>query len=198
VSVGDREADVYDLFAMERPAGVELLVRATRNRIVDSEERTLWETVGAAPVMGAIAITVPRRAASPSRTCTLDLRCIPVTLLPPSGRSRKLASIPMWAIQASERTGSNEPGIEWMLLTTIPTDTLDAAIERVHWYPCRWTIEVWHRILKTGCRIESRQLETVERLEVAMTLYAIVAWRILHATMLARLDPSLPCTILLS
>jgi hypothetical protein len=83
-------------------------------------------------------------------------------------------------------------------LTTVPTSTVDDVIERVHWYSCRWTIEVWHRVLKTGCRIESRQLETVERLAVALTLYSIIAWRILYTTMLARTAPDLPCTIVLS
>lgn len=83
-------------------------------------------------------------------------------------------------------------------MTTVPTQGVDAAIERVHWYTCRWTIEVWHRVLKTGGRIESRQLETVERLAVALTLYSIIAWRILYATMLARIDPDLPCTVVLS
>jgi hypothetical protein len=198
VSVGDREADVYDLFAMPRAEGVELLVRAARNRVVENAEGYLWDVAYAAPVLGAFEITVPRRAASPARSCTLDLRCVEVTLCPPRHRSRKLAGIPLYAVLATEQTETGEPGIEWMLLTTVATTSLDAAIERVNWYACRWTIEVWHRVLKTGCRIESRQLETVERLEVAMTLYAIVAWRILYATMLARLDPNLPCTVLLS
>jgi hypothetical protein len=61
-----------------------------------------------------------------------------------------------------------------------------------------WQTEVWHRVLKTGCRIESRQMATVERLEVALILYSIIAWRILYTTMLARVDPNLPCTAILS
>lgn len=102
-------------------------------------------------------------------------------------------------ILATEVTPSpKEKPIEWLLLTTVPISSVDDVIERVHWYSCRWTIEVWHRVLKTGCRIESRQLETVERLAVALTLYSIIAWRILYATMLARTDPALPCTVLLT
>ena len=87
--------------------------------------------------------------------------------------------------------------IEWLLLTTVPAPGIEDAIERVHWYTCRWTIEVWHRVLKTGCRIESRQLETADRLAVALTLYSIIAWRVLYATMLARTAPDLPCTVVL-
>lgn len=198
ISVGDREADVYELFAMERAAGVELLVRAAWNRVVASDHRYLWETLRAAPRMGTAEITVPRHPGTPARRCTLALRSVPVRLKPPQNKKR-LGDISVWAILAAEETPPpDREAIEWMLLTTIPTPTVDDAMERVHWYTCRWTIEVWHRVLKTGCRIESRQLETVERLAVALTLYSIIAWRILYATMLARIDPDLPCTVLLS
>jgi hypothetical protein len=199
ISVGDREADVYDLFAMQRAAGVELLVRAAWDRALVAEHAYLWETVGAAPILGRAEITVPRRPGAAARSCTLLLRSIPVHIKPPRKRSKRLPAIALWAILATEEAPLPEQApIEWMLLSTMPTLSAEQAMERVHWYTCRWTIEVWHRVLKTGCRIESRQLETVERLAVALTLYSIIAWRILYATMLARTDPDLPCTILLS
>jgi len=198
ISVGDREADVYELFAMERAVGVELLVRASWNRVVDSAHRYLWETIQAAPVLGTVEVCVPRHPGEPGRRCTLALRSMPITLKPPQARKR-LGPVKVWAILATEATPPPKgEAIEWLLLTTVPTSSVDDAIERVHWYTCRWTIEVWHRVLKTGCRIESRQLETVERLAVALTLYSIIAWRILYATMLARTAPDLPCTVLLN
>lgn len=197
VSVGDREADVFELFAMERPVGVELLVRASWNRVVDSPHRYLWETLQSAPVLGTAEVCVPRRPGEPIRRCTLSLRSAPITLKPPQARKR-LGTVSLWAVLATEVTApEGEAAIEWLLLTSVPTPGADDAIERVHWYTCRWTIEVWHRVLKTGCRIESRQLETAERLTVALTLYSIIAWRILYATMLARTAPDLPCTVVL-
>ena len=57
------------------------------------------------------------------------------------------------------------------------------------WYACRWGVEVWHRILKSGCRIEARQLETAERLQRCLPLYSGIAWRIFYATMLSRAGP---------
>jgi hypothetical protein len=198
VSVGDREADVYDLFAMERATGVELLVRAAWNRSVAGEHRYLWETLNAGPVLGTVQITVPRHPGARARSCTLTLRAAKIDLPPPKRRSRKLPVIPMWAILATEDGVTDGEPIEWMLLSTIPTLSADEAAERLQWYSCRWTIEVWHRVLKTGCRIEKRQMATVERLEVALTLYSIIAWRILYTTMLARIDPDLPCTVILS
>lgn len=199
ISVGDRESDIYDLFAMERPDGVELLMRAAWNRAVVDEHRYLWETVCAAPALGAVEIRLPRNAENKARNCILTLRSTQVKIKPPRSRKKGLPAISMWAVLAREE---NPPAdcapVEWMLLTTIPTLTIEQAMERVHWYTCRWSIEVWHRILKTGCRIESRQLETIERLLVALTLYSIVAWRIFFATMLARVGPNLPCTVLLT
>jgi hypothetical protein len=67
----------------------------------------------------------------------------------------------------------------------------------VQWYSCRWGIEVWHRILKSGCRIEARQLASGERLQRCLTLYSVIAWRIFYATMLARAVPDMPCSVLL-
>ena len=198
VSVGDREADVFELFAMDRPAGIELLVRASWNRVVDSPHRHLWETLRMANVLGTVEVCAPRRPGEPIRQCTLSLRSLPITLKPPQARKR-LGSVSLWGILATEISPpEGEKAIEWLLLTTLPTLGVDDAIERVHWYTCRWTIEVWHRVLKTGCRIESRQLETADRLAVALTLYSIIAWRILYATMLARTAPDVPCTVILS
>ena len=71
------------------------------------------------------------------------------------------------------------------------------AIERVEWYACRWGIEVWHRILKSGCRIEARQLATGERLQRCLTLYSVIAWRVFYAIMLARAVPEMSCDVLL-
>src|SRR2546426_642728 len=102
----------------------------------------------------------------------------------------------VYDVLAADPPETVEP-IEWMLLTTVGGHTVEEAIERVEWYVCRWGIEVWHRILKSGCRIEERQLGTGERLQRCLTLYSIIAWRIFYATMLARAVPDMPCSVLL-
>ncbi len=84
-----------------------------------------------------------------------------------------------------------------MLLTTVAVYSVEDAVERVEWYGCRWGIEVWHRILKSGCRIEARQLATAERLERCLTLYSVIAWRVVYAVMLARAVPEMSCEVLL-
>jgi hypothetical protein len=199
VSVGDREADVYDLFLVDRPLGVDLLVRAAQDRTTDHPEQYLWAAMATASVAATVTVHMGKRANQPARDATLTVRWRAVTLRPPTSRAKeRLPNVTIWAVWAVET--APPPGIkavEWLLLTTVPITTTDDALERLAWYAARWGIEVWHKVLKSGCRIEDRQLETAERLLRCLTLYSVIAWRILSAVMLARSAPNLPCTVLL-
>lgn len=199
VSVGDREADVYDLFLRERPLGVELLVRAAQDRKADHPEGYLWAAMATAAVGATVTVTMGARAGQPARAATLTVRHRHLTLRPPTSRAKeKLANVTVWAVWAIETApAAGVKPIEWLLLTTVPVTTSDDALERRAWYAARWGIEVWHTVLKSGCRIEDRQLETAARLTRCLALYSVIAWRILYATMLARRAPELPCTVLL-
>jgi len=172
VSVGDREADVYDVLAAARPAGVDLLLRAAWDRCVSGPERYIWATVEAQPVVERLLLHVPRRGPQAARDATLALRFCPVTRCPPRHRQREgLPTVTLWAVQVQEVDPPTDvTPIEGLLLTTVAVDTMAEAIERVEWYACRWGIEVWHRILKSGCRIEERQLASGERLQRCLTL----------------------------
>ena len=200
VSIGDREADVYDLLAAERPAGVDVLIRAAWDRRVEHPEKYLWALVSAWPVATTLTVQVPRHEGQPARQATVSLRFGPVTVCPPRHRgAEKLPAVQVWAVSVLEEhppTGA-EP-LEWLLVTTGVVQTVDTAVERVAWYGVRFGIEVWHKVLKSGCRIEARQLETGARLQRCLPLYSVIAWRILYATMLSRALPELPCTVLLA
>jgi hypothetical protein len=199
VSVGDREADVYDLFLLERPVGVDLLIRAAQDRKAEQEEKYLWAAMATAPVAATVTVHLGARAGQVARNATVRVRWRQVTLRPPNSRAKdKLPNITVWAVWAIEPNPA--PGVEaveWLLLTTVPITSTDEALERLAWYAARWGIEVWHKVLKSGCAIEARQLETAARLKRCLTLYSVIAWRILYATMLARAVPDAACTVLL-
>lgn len=204
VSVGDSEADVYDLLVAPRPAGVDLLIRASQPRRVSEPEGEVWAAVASQPVAASVQVEVPRQPDRPARTAHCAVRYRAVTVRPPTRRDTAAADlqpVAVWAVLVSEDTPPTEPGGEpllWRLLTTCPVTTAAQACQRVDWYTCRWTIEVWHKVLKSGCRIEARQLETAGRLRRCLALYSVLAWRILWATLLARADPDMPCTALLA
>lgn len=199
VTVCDREADVYDLFAQARPAGVEWLVRAAWNRSVAHDEGYLWDAMKAAGLLGTTELRIPRRGSASERTAQMEVRCAPIEICPPSNRRHDgLPNLQLWAVWALERNAPEgcEP-VEWMLLTSMPCDGMEQALEYLSWYARRWTIETWHRVLKSGCRIEARQFGDVERFERATALFAVIAWRILYATMLGRLNADVSCEVLL-
>jgi hypothetical protein len=199
LSIGDRESDVYDLFLEPRRDGVDVLVRASWDRRVEHDEKYLWATIATAPQVATMQLRVPKKAAQPARLATLRVHCGEITLHPPKARAKeKLAAVRVWAVWAVEdKPPVGVRGLEWLLLTSWAVRDGAGAVEVVDFYACRWGIEVWHRVLKSGCRIEARQLESAARLERCLALYSVIAWRILYATMLARVVPEASCEVLL-
>ena len=201
VIVADRESDIYDVLAQDRPPTVHLLVRAAYNRAVrEAEAQTyLWDTARAARRLTTLTVPLPARAGRPARTAHLEVRAGAVTLRPPRHRTaEKLAPVPLWLVWAHEPgpPPGQEP-VSWLLLTRWPVRDASTAVTVVQWYTGRWEIEVWHRTLKTGCRIEARQFDEVGSFVRCLAVYSIIAWRILYATMRARADPEAPCTVVL-
>jgi Domain of unknown function (DUF4338)/Transposase DNA-binding/Transposase Tn5 dimerisation domain len=197
VVMGDRESDIYELFLETRkdPHGPKLLVRAEKTRNRKVEQEFLWEFMAKQAVAGSLQIRVPRRGTRKARDAWIDVRFAEVTLKAPK-RFRSDPSITVWAVYVTEQAGEAvESPIEWMLLTTVQVKSFQDAQKRVEWYSGRWGIEVYHRTLKSGCRIKDRQLETADRLETCLGLDMVVAWRIYYLTMIGRERPELPCTV---
>ena len=197
VSVGDREADIYELFhlALATPQGPKLLVRAEQDRLLADKQGHLWPVVEQQPLAGVQALAVPRQGQRPRRTAQLEIRFAPVTLKPPQGKAG-FGVVTLWAVLAQEVAPPDgiDP-LRWMLLTTCPVTDLAAATETLVWYTKRWGIEIYHRTLKSGCRIEERQLGSADSIEACLAIDMVVAWRIYHLTKLGREVPDVPCTV---
>lgn len=195
VSMGDRESDIFDLFALAArdPAGPKLLVRAERTRERRVEDQALWDFMNRKPLAGELILPLPRRGQRSARQAKLAVRFSAVTLQAP--KRSALPAVDAWAVLLLEEAAADggEP-IEWMLLTTVAVTTFEDAIERAEWYAARWGIEVFHRTLKSGCRIKDRQLGSAKRLQACLGVDMVVAWRIYHLTMLGREMPDHPCT----
>jgi hypothetical protein len=197
VSVGDREADIYELFdlALQDPSGPKLLVRAEYDRLLEDGQEHLWPMVAGQPLAATQDIQVPRRGTQPSRLAHLEIRFVRVVLKPPH-RKADLPPLTLWAVLAQEpNAASGVKPLRWMLLTTCRVDTADSAIEKIDWYRLRWSIEVYHRTLKSGCQVEQRQLGLAERIETCLAIDMVVAWRIFHLAKLGREVPNIPCTV---
>jgi hypothetical protein len=197
VSVGDSEADVYELFelALRDPYGPKLLVRAFQNRVLAREQGYLWEKVNEQQVAGIQQVHVPRSGRRPARVTRLEVLFARVTLKTPIKKSA-LGQLSIWAILAREADcPEGVAPIEWLLLCTCPVTNFEEAIEKLTWYTRRWGIEVYHRTIKSGCKIEERQLGHADRIEACLAIDMVVAWRIFHLTKLGRETPDVACTV---
>lgn len=197
VSIGDQESDIWEVFleATKDPQGPKLLVRADRHRQRKVEDDELWRYMATRDVAARLKIHIPRAGSHPARDAWVDLRFAKVDLSPPK-RCAGDPPISLWAVYLREDPAGAEikEPIEWMLLTTAAVETVADAKTRVEWYSGRWGIEVYHRTLKSGCRIRNRQLGTANQLEACLGIDMVVAWRIYHLTMLGRETPHAPCT----
>jgi hypothetical protein len=199
VSVADRESDVFEFFTEAQAVGVDLLVRAAWNRNVVGPQAQVFASLAAAPVIAHKQLALPASGKRKARTAKLEIRACALTIKSPrNGLAHGLAPLELWGVWAyeSQPPAGVEP-LDWKLLTSVPVTSAAHALERLDWYAARWGIEQWHKILKSGCRIEMRQLESAERLQRLLTLYAVIAWRILYATLLARAVPNVRCTAFL-
>lgn len=197
VSVGDREADVYELFvlAMKQAKGPKLLVRAEQNRLVADGQGHLWQHLKNQPLAATTEVHVPRRGKRTARDAKLEVRFAKVTLKPPNSKP-ELGQITIWAVLGQEvDCPKGASPLSWMLLTTCEVSSATEALEKLRWYSYRWGIETYHRTLKSGCKIEERQLGDAKRIEPCLAIDMVVAWRIFHLTRLGREVPNLPCTV---
>jgi hypothetical protein len=194
--IADREGDIYDLF-VEAPCperGADWLVRVQHQERLLTDGRKLRDVLDAAPVLTEITFERPASNGRRARTVHQQIKVVRVTLKAPARADRTLPEVTVTALLATETQppGDEEP-LDWLLLTNLPVETPEQAIEKLAWYLCRWQIEVYFKVLKSGCRIEQLQLEKRERLEPALAFYMIIAWRVLFLTMLGRECPEMPC-----
>jgi Transposase DNA-binding/Transposase Tn5 dimerisation domain len=197
--IGDRESDIFDVFALKRRPGLELVVRSAQNRRVRSDAGTkLREVVEAAPVAGKLEIEVPRSRKRKARTAVLEVQHCRMELLPPKNHLERktLSPVPVSVVRVREQgtVPEGEEPIEWVLVTSVYIGSFEDAVEIVKAYAQRWKVERYHYVLKSGCRIEDLQLEHVSRIERALALYNVVAWRLLRLTYWSRAEPEQPCT----
>ncbi len=193
VYVTDREGDIRALMdlAAERGHPADWLVRAQHNRNTTTGEK-LWDRLARDEPLGEVEFRLPAAPDRPARLVRQTLYRQAVTLPAHHGTS----AVTVTAVLArEEHPPAGEKAIEWRLLTNRTAETLEAVVELIDGYRRRWLVEIFFRILKSGCRVEALQLGTLERLERALVIYLIIAWRILHLVTWGRDCPNLPCDV---
>jgi IS4 transposase len=199
IVIGDRESDIYELFseAQQFPdGGADWIVRGSHNRRLVGEEAYSIDSLEASTPKGVISFSYNGSQKREARDVYLTIYSQTLSPRAPRRTGQKLPQAAINCILATEENPpAGEEPIRWYLLTSLPVDEPEQIKTVMHYYLCRWEIEVFFRMLKSGCEIEELQLEALSRLLPCIALYMIVSWHILYVMMLGRTVPELPCNV---
>jgi IS4 transposase len=207
IMVCDREADIYELFeeAIDLDAG--LVVRLSHNRVLEDEENDglrIYDYLGLQKNCYHVKVEVPSSGKRVQRTAELEIRFSKVTLASrPHGikvpRTAHRSDLDLWVVDLREKhPPKGEEALTWTLLSTVEIHDKKSALQIMHYYKMRWTIELYFKTLKTGCNIESCRMNEARKLMSYISLQSIFAWRLLWMTFLNRNSPHLSCEIVLT
>lgn len=188
ISVGDRASDIYEYHKQVLDSGWHSTIRACQERAikVSDEKYTLMKRMRSLPAQGERTIDFRGKNDPKIQTVHLYVSWEFVEILPPARLGKNAPSIPLWAI----RTWNEERDLEWILLSTMPVNCLEDAIEKIEFYEGRWIVEEFHKCLKSGCKIESRQLGTAKCLINYLAIASIIAILMLYLRGIARTEPN--------
>jgi Transposase DNA-binding/Transposase Tn5 dimerisation domain len=210
VCIADSEGDIYEVFAEPRGEHpVDWLIRACQDRATDGGKgQRLRDQVLATRVLYEVELLIRGRTAKTAaedrarrqnretRRASVEVRAASMTLRPPYRPDRKLPPVTVNVVLVREpNPPPGEPPIEWILVTTLPIATPEQVRTIVEYYCVRWNIEIFFRVLKSGCRIERRRFEHIDRVLPCLGLYMIVAWRILFLCRMGRNCPDIDCEV---
>lgn len=201
IHVGDRGSDIFTFFETCLACGTHFLTRVAQDRCVEGEDDDeqigrLKERIRRLPASHKQVLDLPATADRPARVATLSITWQAVSIQPPQkGASLTGQPVKAWVVRVWEETPADgvEP-LEWILLTSVPVQTVEQAWERVDWYRARWMVEDYHQGLKTGCSIEERQLQTYDGLRRLLGILAPIAVRLLQLRAASRVSPELPAS----
>lgn len=209
IHVADRECDFYEFFRDRFALNTHVLVRAARNRSINKESRRakpsehLFDYLKNKRAQGKTTLSIQVNADDKYRQATLSIIYSPISMPPPPNKTRnkdgELPLIPLFAVMAIERHPPK--GVDplcWVLLTDLPILTLSDAIEKVNWYTLRWNIELFHKVLKSGCVVEQAQLRDAERLKNYIAIKSVIAWRLFWLSRYCKEDSHANCLAVLT
>jgi len=200
IHIGDREADIYDFFHAAEVDKSHYLVRIKVNRRTEDETKTIEDVMSSAKVRGRYKVS-HKAADGKTVDALLQVKFEEVTIRPPFGiKSKTCSDMTLRIIHAKEIStpGKGREAIDWKLVTNLPVKCLADATEKLQWYALRWKIEVFFKILKSGCKVEDSKLRTAESLCKLIAIYSVLAWRVFWMTMINRASSGAPSSVALS
>jgi hypothetical protein len=195
IHICDREADFYEYYLAADELKQKFIVRANHDREVDDDLVKISEKLEKTKKLGEITIEVENRK---KRKAQIEVKSTKIDIHP-SDSSEHTKVLQYYVVQAKEKNPpSDEEPIEWNLITSLPVSTLEEAEKIIKYYKVRWMIEVFHKTLKTGLKVEDCKLNNAEKLMKFATSMSIVSWRVMRIIYYQRTNPAGPVSELLN
>lgn len=197
ITVCDREADIYDFFCEANKQNAQVLVRAQHDRNTD-EGKKLWDYIEEKPVRGTMAVQLP---SDRKDIANLKIRFGSVKFPVPKRKKKfnNLKTLSLYAVYVHElNPPTNREALSWLLITNVPVTSLKQAKKCIGWYKQRWKIEIFHKVMKSGCSVELTRLETNSRRFPFLALKTVIAWKLLMMTLYNKISPDDPATAILT
>jgi len=202
INISDREGDIIEIFdevtkQKEQGHFADIIVRSQHDRLLvndnKKEQTKLRQKLKESPSLGEIEFVVPATEKRSGRKVRQQLKGVTVVLKP----DNKKTTVKINAVMAiEEHPSQGEDALIWIFITSLPVDTFEDVGKVVSYYLCRWEIETFFKVLKSGCKIEERQLQTTDRMKALITMFMILAWRVMYTMMMGRVHGEMSCDVI--
>jgi hypothetical protein len=201
INISDREGDIIEVFdevakQKEEGCSADIIVRSQYDRLLINENKEgqtkLRQKLQEASSLGEIEFVIPATEERSGRKVRQQLKGVTVLLKP----ANKKTTVKINAVMAiEEHPPQGEEALMWILITSLPVDTFEDVTKVISYYLCRWEIETFFKVLKSGCKIEERQLQTTDRMKALITMFMILAWRVMYTMMMGRVHGEMSCDV---
>jgi IS4 transposase len=210
VYIADREADIIELIdealtsKLENESYADIIIRSKHDRLLDEfemsskEQFKIRKKLESMQALGEISFYLPATHDRKARHVTQELRSMTVVLKLHEKSKKQASTLSINVVMAKEtlKSAKGEDPLTWILLTTLPVEDFENAYKIIEYYLCRWEIEIFFKVLKSGCKIEERQLDSILKMENLLVFFMIISWRIMYIIMLGRNCPEMSCDVI--
>lgn len=204
IYISDRDCDIIEFFELADSKNTDsskanFIIRSQYNRLIEKAKDTetnevinkLWRKLEKADTLGELEFTISTRGDRKARKVKQKLKAVTATLTP-SNKKTKIVINAVMAIEENPPEG--EDPVVWIFITDLPIKTYDNVCKIIEYYLCRWQIELFFKVLKSGCKVEERQLKTADRIKNLIAIFFVLAWRLMFTMMLGRICSEMSCT----
>lgn len=207
VYIADRESDIIELInealksKSENENFADIILRSQHDRLLDefdehsNEQLKIRQKLELMPVLGEISFFLPATHDRKARHVTQELKSMTVKFKLHEKTKKYVSDLSINVVMAKETVNSakGEDPLTWIILTTLPVEDFADAYKVIEYYLCRWEIEIFFKVLKSGCKIEERQLHSLSKIENLLVFFMIISWRIMYVMMMGRICPEMSC-----